>query len=1015
MSSSFTVSRRGRIRKRVRSTLKRDDVFPPTISSPHAIVLLPDAGILASNLDWLESLVVESNTYVILCASETNKLHEQGALRATHARCVSLVQENKQVHSFANEFSAAVGEGSLPEVAEWYRERYGAGVVALAEDGGAPAPKKRKIVKVIKKAGKVVKRVVVEKDDSGEPGHSSSSKKSFSVFVLSSCPSASEEDDDHVSEPLSSTPPPPKQQQQQTLTMTPQQFSALFPKLGDADKLVAVDQCPRTSEDQQIFTPYLSQSALQQGLDSGKFYSGVLRTAAGAWTVGRVGEGIEVKGMANMNRALNGDVVVVELLKEDGGAAGGGSSDKGGLGAEEEPVEEDGGVEDKIASAPFEADGSAFNTKETDGPAEGAAAAAAPSADDRRTAKVVGVLQRNLRPLAGTLKPELPDKQMDTRLFIPVNPQYPMARVSTKNPQLLENKRILVMIDSWEADSRYPSGHWTRVLGEVGDARVEGDVILHEQEVITAAFSDAVYACLPSPEEFNNSMTVDQALKASRGEVVSEIEQQDEEEERQGGAVAAAAPRVEHGQLDLSKLKQIRSNPSACLERRDLTHLTVCSVDPPGCKDIDDALSCDRLPNGNFRVGVHIADVTHFVHPESAIDREAQKRCTTVYLVDRRTDMLPSLLTTDLCSLREGVLRYTFSVLWEVDSETGDVVSSEFTKGLIKSAGALTYQQAQELIDGTEDGVLATDVAKKVEIKLRTEQKPPAENDHTEQNAFDKLVESQTKARVKNLRKTLAPRLRDLNELAKKIRQKRFARGALELASNEVRFSGEDMAPSSYQSFETNKMVEEMMLLANSSVAGKIYSRFPSSALLRRHPDPREDALLDLGKLLESRLGLVLEEVPAQSGTASQNEKAPVLEGQQETSSSTVGAKKSKKKKKKSSSERAAASVAAASVAGGTTSVGASSTTFTEKKTSSDVRATTGFRFDNSKSLALSLDRYCAEASSSSNGADVNKKLIRMLATRCMNQAVYFCTGTQTPENFRHYGLAMDFYTHFTS
>lgn len=74
-------------------------------------------------------------------------------------------------------------------------------------------------------------------------------------------------------------------------------------------------------------------------------------------------------------------------------------------------------------------------------------------------------------------------------------------------------------------------------------------------------------------------------------------------------------------------------------------------MDPPGCKDIDDALGCKRLSNGNFEVSVHIADVTHFVHEGSNLDKEASERCTTVYLVDRRTDMLPKLLTTNLCSL----------------------------------------------------------------------------------------------------------------------------------------------------------------------------------------------------------------------------------------------------------------------------------------------------------------------------------------------------------------------------
>lgn len=95
----------------------------------------------------------------------------------------------------------------------------------------------------------------------------------------------------------------------------------------------------------------------------------------------------------------------------------------------------------------------------------------------------------------------------------------------------------------------------------------------------------------------------------------------------------------------------------------------ICSVDPVGCKDIDDALHAKVLDNGNFEVGVHIADVTYFVKPDTFIDKEAANRCTTVYLVNKRTDMLPKLLTESLCSLVEGVERLSFSVVWTFNKE----------------------------------------------------------------------------------------------------------------------------------------------------------------------------------------------------------------------------------------------------------------------------------------------------------------------------------------------------------
>ena len=120
----------------------------------------------------------------------------------------------------------------------------------------------------------------------------------------------------------------------------------------------------------------------------------------------------------------------------------------------------------------------------------------------------------------------------------------------------------------------------------------------------------------------------------------------------------------------------------------------MCSVDPIGCKDIDDALHCRILPNGNYEVGVHIADVTHFVKPGAEIDREAGRRCTTVYMVNKRTDMLPGLLTENLCSIVGGVERLAFSVIWEIDSKTILPVKTEFRKTVIKSTAALNYYKA---------------------------------------------------------------------------------------------------------------------------------------------------------------------------------------------------------------------------------------------------------------------------------------------------------------------------------
>lgn len=142
----------------------------------------------------------------------------------------------------------------------------------------------------------------------------------------------------------------------------------------------------------------------------------------------------------------------------------------------------------------------------------------------------------------------------------------------------------------------------------------------------------------------------------------------------------------------------------------------------------------------SLQVGVHIADVTHFLHPGTAMDLEASSRATTTYLVQRRIDMLPKPLTEDICSLRSNVERLAFSVIWEVVPATAAVVSARFTKSVIRSRAALTYAEAQSRIDD------------------------------------DRLTDE------------LSVSLRTLNRLAKVLRQQRADRGALSLASPEVKF-----------------------------------------------------------------------------------------------------------------------------------------------------------------------------------------------------------------------------------
>lgn len=191
------------------------------------------------------------------------------------------------------------------------------------------------------------------------------------------------------------------------------------------------------------------------------------------------------------------------------------------------------------------------------------------------------------------------------------------------------------------------------------------------------------------------------------------------------------------------------------------------------------------------RSSADIADVSHFVLPETPMDAEAASRGTTVYLVDKRIDMLPALLGTNLCSLRPFVERLAFSCIWELDPKTAKIVNVRFTKSVIASKAAFTYEEAQ---------------LRKDDPKLDDE---------------------------------ITVGIRLLNDIAIKLRKARMDAGALNLASPEVKIhmeSSESSDPVDVQQkalLETNSLVEEFMLLANISVAQRIYESFPQTAVLR--------------------------------------------------------------------------------------------------------------------------------------------------------------------------------------
>lgn len=239
--------------------------------------------------------------------------------------------------------------------------------------------------------------------------------------------------------------------------------------------------------------------------------------------------------------------------------------------------------------------------------------------------------------------------------------------------------------------------------------------------------------------------------------------------------------------------------------REDFRGVTTFTIDPRDAKDFDDALSIRQLANGNYEVGVHIADVTHYVKPGSIIDKEAQNRATSVYLVDRTIPMLPEHLSNGICSLRPNEEKLTFSAIFELDKKA-NVVNSRIGRTVICSDRRFTYEEAQERIE-TGKGDFAAEV---------------------------------------NI----------LNSLAKELRRRRYEAGALEFDRAEVRFDidkdGHPVNVYFKESKDSNKLIEEFMLLANLTVAesiGKTPAGKKAKTFVYRvhdNPDPEKIANLSL-------------------------------------------------------------------------------------------------------------------------------------------------------------------------
>lgn len=287
-------------------------------------------------------------------------------------------------------------------------------------------------------------------------------------------------------------------------------------------------------------------------------------------------------------------------------------------------------------------------------------------------------------------------------------------------------------------------------------------------------------------------------------------------------------------------------------KRRDMREVLTFTIDPKDAKDFDDALSFRNLENGNYEIGIHIADVSHYVRPDTILDEEAYNRATSVYLVDRVVPMLPEILSNNACSLRPHEEKYTFSAVFEINDKA-QVINQWFGRTVTLSDARFAYEEAQYIIESTA-GVIPADISLTGESY----------------QVQDQIVTAVLK----------------MDTLAKKLRKERMKAGAISFDKVEVKFElGEDNNPLGIfykTSKDANKLIEEFMLLANRKVAEFMGKQKPKRTFVYRcHDEPDQDKLVAL-KTLVGKFGHSLNLKDTKTINKSLNKLLSDVEGKKE-------------------------------------------------------------------------------------------------------------------------------------
>ncbi|MFC7446110.1 3'-to-5' exoribonuclease RNase R [Mesoflavibacter sp. HG96] len=306
--------------------------------------------------------------------------------------------------------------------------------------------------------------------------------------------------------------------------------------------------------------------------------------------------------------------------------------------------------------------------------------------------------------------------------------------------------------------------------------------------------------------------------------------------------------------------------PEEIKKRRDMRKDLTFTIDPKDAKDFDDALSIKVLENGLFEIGIHIADVSHYLEEGTILDDEAYERATSVYLVDRVVPMLPEILSNGACSLRPHEEKYTFSAVFKLNDKA-EIKDQWFGRTVTYSDARFAYEEAQAVIENNTDFVISN---------------------NTEMSSIKTEIPEDVSLTGKtyNTQPEIAEAILVLDRLAKKMRSKRMRSGAISFDKVEVRFTLDEQANPTGVHFKTskdaNKLIEEFMLLANRKVSEFVSKMKPSKTFVYRvHDEPDESKLAALQGVV-ARFGHKLNFKSRDSISSSLNKLLEDVQGQKE-------------------------------------------------------------------------------------------------------------------------------------